>query len=422
MSNGNGIDYTKLSSEPRLLMEVQLRPLQGDRFQPTGFPDLGPARYTLPDEKRTEMLLVESTQSVANRMEIACCKEDQRTLLEELNGLPYIASNHNGEILTTSYLEAHRLSSPYILNKEWARKLAAEMQLKDDYQINNKAVMKALFKYDPGSLIHGVWLGTKDYKAEFSGGRVRLTRILSGFIEAKDVLVAENGGTKFDKNAARMTETGNAETGYGTIPFHRTEFTAKSITAFFNLDLSLLRGYGLDEHATNLLIALSLFKVRRFLSIGLRLRTACDLDCIGDLKVTRPYGFLIPEETVLLKECKELINKCKIDGLFADPAITYIEWTPIKKKGEKVEIFLPTSATEPVMPDDIKKSVSWKKATKKSGPKIVFSEGLDQELAERIKALFPNNDEIIEILDNKLKEIEESNQEESLEQKNDEVN
>ena len=63
------IDYAKLQKTPRLLAQVNLRPLQGERFQPTGFADLGPARYQAPDE--TEMLLVESAQSVANRMEAA---------------------------------------------------------------------------------------------------------------------------------------------------------------------------------------------------------------------------------------------------------------------------------------------------------------------------------------------------------------
>ena len=30
------------TNQPRFLLEVALRPHQGDRFQPTGFPDLGP--------------------------------------------------------------------------------------------------------------------------------------------------------------------------------------------------------------------------------------------------------------------------------------------------------------------------------------------------------------------------------------------
>src|ERR1017187_8532321 len=101
------IDYASLQTTPRLLMEAQLRPLQGPRFQPTGFADLGPARYSLPDG--TEMLLVESAQSVANRMELACWDEANDDLIPELKGLPYIRVNDgNGRKLTNSVLEADR--------------------------------------------------------------------------------------------------------------------------------------------------------------------------------------------------------------------------------------------------------------------------------------------------------------------------
>jgi len=86
-TNTSVIDYDKLKDAPRLLMEAKLKPLQGHRFQPTGFADLGPARYTLPDG--TEMLLVESAQSVANRMELACWDQAADDLIKELEGLPY---------------------------------------------------------------------------------------------------------------------------------------------------------------------------------------------------------------------------------------------------------------------------------------------------------------------------------------------
>ncbi len=334
MSNGNKtIDYDKLANEPRLLIEAKLKPLQGHRFQPTGFADLGPARYSLPDG--TEMLLVESAQSVANRLELACCAEDRRTLLSELDGLPHVRSKQDGEVMTASYLEAHRLSSPYLLSDEWAKKLAGEMNLRDNFSLNDHAIARSLFKYDPTSLIHGVWLSLKQYKDQFSGGRVRVMRLLSGFVEASGVSPAEHGGTKFDKNFARTEENANAETGYGTLPFHRTEFVAEETKAYFNLDLALLRGYGLPDEAAQLLIALSLFKIRRFLSTGLRLRTACDLELDGEPTVTRPKQLALPDEGVLLKECTRLIQACgKSDGLFAVPAITEVEWKPEKKKGK----------------------------------------------------------------------------------------
>ena len=51
--------FPDLKDIPRLLMTVDLRPLQGERFQPTGFADLGPARYEAwRDGEKTQMLLV----------------------------------------------------------------------------------------------------------------------------------------------------------------------------------------------------------------------------------------------------------------------------------------------------------------------------------------------------------------------------
>src|SRR5579871_6472575 len=93
-----------LKTVPRLLMEVQLQPLQGSRFQPTGFADLGPARYKgYRDGAPTEMLLVESPQSVANRLETACWDSAAGKLVPELEGMPYIQVNRpDGSHLTNS--------------------------------------------------------------------------------------------------------------------------------------------------------------------------------------------------------------------------------------------------------------------------------------------------------------------------------
>jgi CRISPR-associated protein Csb1 len=327
----NPTDYAKLKTAPRLLMEAKLKPLQGHRFQPTGFADLGPARYTLPDG--TEMLLVESVQSVANRMEMACWDQATADLIEGLKGLPYIrVKSSNDGVLTNSVLEAHRINSEYVMKearrtgakKTFNEEFAEEIGYEKDGRVDWKKFYFGLFKYDPNSLIHGCFL-------EEIGGRLRATRILSGFIEGSGIAPAESGGVK--NNIVQPELKG----GEGNVPFHRTEFVAKEIKAFFNLDLALLRGYGLTDEATKLLIVLSLFKVRRFLSTGLRLRTACDLEMVDQLMVTRPHGFVIPDETALLEECKTLIGKCK--PLFANPPITEVEWKPNKKqaKGKKEE-------------------------------------------------------------------------------------
>ncbi len=310
------IDYSALQNVPRLLMEAELKPLQGERFQPTGFADLGPARYTLPDG--TEMLLVESAQSVANHMEVGCWDDAANDLISKLRGLPYIkVKTPDNKWLTSSVLEAHRINSEYIMkdggkSTEFRETLTKELEYAGDSPVHWRKFYDALLKYDVNSLIHGCFL-------EEIGGRLRVARSLSGFIEARDVRVAESGGVK--NNIVQPELKG----GEGNVPFHRTEFVAPEIRAFFNLDLAQLRGFGFKAEVLQLLIALSLFKVRRFLSRGLRLRTACDLKLIGDLRITAPDdGFAIPDEELLLDECARLVNECAKDETFATPPVTEV--------------------------------------------------------------------------------------------------
>lgn len=344
------IDYAKLKESPRLLLEAELKPLQGNRFQPTGFADLGAARYTLPDG--TEMLLVESAQSVANRMELACWDEAKEDLIDDLRGLPYVRVDCGGLGRTNTILEFHRLNSPYIweggetdsgnafktafladIGLKSARKKKKGDASEDDIPgiLDFGKFHKAVFKWDTNSVLHGLFL-------EKVAGRLRMTRALSGFIEARNVAPADSGGVKNDRILPSPKPLGlSADDGFGNVPFHRAEFTAKEIKVYFNLDLALLRGYGLAESATKLLIALALFKIRRFLTTGLRLRTACDLEVKGNVSVTRPQGFTIPDETALLGECATLITACKKEKLFSDPAVTEVGWKPAKKKAKATD-------------------------------------------------------------------------------------
>lgn len=326
------IDYATLEQAPRLLMECELKPLQGDRFQPTGFADLGPARYTRPDG--TEMLLVESAQSVANRLEATIWDDAADDLIPELKGLPYILVKQGDRRLTNSILEAHRINSPYIL--EGGDKSVFDLLKRDAAGLETGPVRlrdlaKIVLRYDPNAVLHGVFLA----KSELAGGRLRMTRLISGFIEAQGVGQAESGGVKNDRVNPGKAEGKTAKEGFGNVPFHRSEFVAASVKAYFNLDLALLRGYGMPDEATRLLIALSLFKIQKFLRTGLRLRTACDLESTnGGLKVTRPTNFQIPDEQFLLNECETLVGKCKTH--FANPAVTVVDWKELpKRKGKK---------------------------------------------------------------------------------------
>jgi CRISPR-associated protein Csb1 len=321
--------FTSWHKYPRLLLEAPLTPLQGNRFQTTGFADLGPARYQLPDG--TEMLLVESAQSVANRLESVCWDDANSKVIPALEGISYIVVNRSdGSLLTSSIQEAHRINSPYILegaDDSVLKMLKEDVKRMDKGPVDLRLLSRIVLKYDANAVLHGVFLA----KSELAGGRLRMPRLLSGFIEARDVRVAESGGVKND----RVDPTGNAKQGFGHVPFHRTEFTAQSITAYFNLDLAQLFGYGLEDEASDLLIALAMFKIRRFLDTGLRLRSACDLQMTDGLKVTRPTEISIPGEVDLLESLKASIAACRKKKLFTDPPITELRWKERPASGKK---------------------------------------------------------------------------------------
>ena len=324
--------WQQLSDQSRLLMEARLQPLQGTRFQPTGFPDLGAAVYEAPDASGAQIVLVESAQSVANRLEDVCWDHANDSPHPALAGLPYVSVElWDSGRTTNSMQEAHRLNSPYIMRDEAFQKLfraAAALPAQESGAgvFDRRKLAGAAFRYDPGSVLHGVFL-------EKLAGVARLQRCLSGFVEARDSAVADSGGVKNDRVAASpkaLQEIGlkvGAVEGFGNVPFHRTEYTAKSIVAYFNLDLAQLRAYGLGESAQRFLITLALWKVRRFLETGLRLRTACDLDLDGALEVTRPReGFDVPTTAALEAELPALISACAAEGLFADPSVTRLKF------------------------------------------------------------------------------------------------
>jgi CRISPR-associated protein Csb1 len=306
-----------LRTVPRLLVEVDLRPAQGSRFQPTGFPDLGAAEYRLGTRR---MLLVESAQSMANRLEAVCWDEGIGDLTTPLRGLPFVRAKLPDGNETNSILEAHRLNSPYIVNSEGFSAVQEAIGFEKDAPFDRRRLAKALLRFDPNSLVHGIFL-------EKVGGVVRLPRILSAFIEADDIDVAASGGVKLDRvqpaTEGEATKYGKAAEGYGNVPYHRDEYAAAKITAFFSLDLALLRGLGLGGDAEDLLVAVALYKVRRFLRDGLRLRTACDLDA-GEVRVTRPEGFDLPTVEVLEATLPNLINACTEH--FADPRVLVVEY------------------------------------------------------------------------------------------------
>jgi len=327
------LDLTPLTTSNRVLLSVPLRPVQGDRFQPTGFPSLGAATYQTKDGQK---LLVESAQSMANRLETTCWDAANNRPVAALNGISHVTINRKGKFLTDSMLEAHRINSPYVLNSSdrsfldlfltmLRTQLGDELVNENSGLINRNGLAQTLVKFDIGSLIHGVFLSNKvklnasDKTPEsIGGGRLRVTRALSAFIEASNVRVAPSGGVKND----HVNPSGVTKDGFGNVPFARDEYVG-DLVCHINLDLAQIRGYGLSEKVEKLLILLALHRIRRLLDGDLRLRAACDLEPINrdNIAASRPVGFTLPSLTELegtekqpgalqtaITECKDVMT------------------------------------------------------------------------------------------------------------------
>jgi CRISPR-associated protein Csb1 len=135
----------------RTVLEADLKPLAGALFQPAGFPDLGAAEFG------DSALLVESAQSMANWLEgttwdAAAC--DQVPELASA-GIPYVrVTDPDGNFLSSSRLEAHRLASAYIMDgiigettgEKW---LAAQFGLVKGRPLDYRTVARACFASTP---------------------------------------------------------------------------------------------------------------------------------------------------------------------------------------------------------------------------------------------------------------------------------
>ncbi len=297
------LDLAPIANVPRLLFEVPLRPLQGQRFQPTGFPGLGAATF---QTANGQSLLVESAQSMANRLELTLWDAANSDLVSTASGLSHVRVLRHGAFLTDTVLEAHRLNSPYLLegrDKSFFEMLKADLGGLEAGPIDRRKLATTLLKFDIGSLLHGVFLAKK----ELAGGRLRVARALSAFIEADGVRVAASGGVKND----HVNPSGDTKAGFGNVPFARDEFTADHITLYVNLDLSQIRGYGVGADAERLLILLALYKLRVLLDGSLRLRTACDLEPASDrIEARRPTSFVLPDAATLADALRPAIEAC----------------------------------------------------------------------------------------------------------------
>lgn len=271
----------------RVRYSVRLEPAVGSVFQPTGFPDVGAATFSRPigDGDRTvECLLVESAQSMANHLESVGWDAAAKQPVDILDGLPWVRvlAADDGRFLTSSRVESHRLASAFVKdstlgNKPMKVEIQKRLQLQQDTPLDHRAVAAGVFALDPLCLVHGVFFAEK---ATVWPGQPKVARAVTALVEATDVRTVNSGGVKRDVVLHSAGEGTKSDTGYGSIPFHRQEFTAREITLHVSIDRLQFRSYGLGEAAADLLEAIAIWELRTLLDHGLRLRTACDLDPI----------------------------------------------------------------------------------------------------------------------------------------------
>lgn len=320
----------------REMYTIELKAVPSDRFQPTGFPDLGAAKFQKPvgaSDEWVDALLVESAQSMANRFEGVGWSEARQEPVAALEGLPWVrvVADDDGRYLTSSRTEAHRLASAFIKEsvdahgEDMVTKICNLLGLADDTPLPPVQIAKSIFALDPLCLIHGVFFADRKWP-----GQPKITRALTGFIEAVDVKEAFSGGVKRDDVRHSIGEgAGGSAEGYGHVPYSRIEYTARSIMLYVSVDVGQIEAYGLSSEATELLLTVCRWEVRSLLDRGLRLRTACEFEPLNGENAAQ-----IADAETLTHEIRSLI-----DGGFPELAESnepplVVRWSGGKKRSK----------------------------------------------------------------------------------------
>ena len=327
--------YENILGIPRLTIEAQLAPLQGNRFSASSFPNIGAAFYWKNGKK---MVTVETSQAVANLCEEAMLGPDRIRLKDEFNGIPYVLVHLKSkdpketdiDMYTSSLAESHRLSSPYIIDQKDFRSMIEKKMNYSRISIDWKAIAAAILYFDPNSVIHGVFF------PNLEGGRAKLSRLLDGYIEAEgveDVPAHGVNNNRIDPRGLIRAVDSQDSSVYQNTPYSNVHFTAEQIRAYFKLNIAHLRSYGFSPEATDLIISLSLYQIQHFLTYGLELRSSCDLELVGSLELN-VKNWQVPDMGTLVEWIREDAKACMKQGLFPPSAVTEIT-TFVKKFKEK---------------------------------------------------------------------------------------
>jgi CRISPR-associated protein Csb1 len=277
-----------------VVITASLELANGRFLQPTGFPDIGSCIYR--DKEGRRWCLVESEQSMSNRLE-AVCMRDPGVWIDELSGLPIIAvRDPGGDLLTTNLCEPHRCASSYVLEgtidggQTMKQLFESRLGLKrdgDSWPLDKRAELeKLVFAVDPGALLHGFQF----VQWKFVG--LRQTRLLHGRLEAElaDEPEVHYGMVKWDAIEPESARQERANKGQSIAAKGR--IVPKEIAASFEIDLLGLKSLALDDTQKKFLLGLALWKIGAFLDNkpafdprsrqtlpSLRLRADCYLRC-----------------------------------------------------------------------------------------------------------------------------------------------
>ena len=345
MSDDNLVD--ELLQQDRVLLSAELHLANGSFFQPTGFPDIGACIYT--DGAGEPRCLVESEQSMANRLEAVCMKAPGVWREPLADKLPVIrVANKKNRLLATNLTEPHRVASSYVLEGS-VNGTTLQDKLKKHLSIDDKTwpldgrekLTQAVFALDPGAILHGFQF------MQWEAVGLRAARLLHARLEA---VLADDGeihyglvkvdGIEPESSAAKKSNKGQS---IGA----KARYVPKSIQATFEIDVLALRerslvpasdGEGVtgnsgNQTARRFLLALALWKIYRFLTNApafdartgdtmgaLRLRADCSL-ALGTVNWSgSKQGARFGKSNTL--DPGRLVKPSKTDGhgdLLADP-------------------------------------------------------------------------------------------------------
>ena len=355
MPDDNLVD--ELLRRDRVLISAELHLANGSFFQPTGFPDIGACVYT--DGRGHRRCLVESEQSMANRLEAVCMRSPgvwREPLAAELPVIRVV--DKKDRLLATNLTEPHRIASSYVLESDVNEvrpakndRTTLQKRLEKHLGIDGKTwpldgrekLTQAVFALDPAAILHGFQF------MQWEAVGLRAARLLHARLEAT---LAEDGEVHYGLvkvDGIEPESSATKKSNKGQSIAHKQRYVPKSIQATFEIDVLALRERSLipasdedraDDGSSNraaqrFLVALALWKIHRFLTNGpafdartgdtmgaLRLRADCSLATASG-RVTwsgseqgAPFG----EEHAL--DPKDLVKPSHNDeptGLLADP-------------------------------------------------------------------------------------------------------